>query len=1005
MTIARTLAKPSSLPHLGQFSLSKLVRPLDEATGIPELRYARNHQGERVLCMRWAPGGSAHDDLKAFWREELRTLRQLAHGQNDVFAPIVAAQVNSEGFHLVLARDGRNVMAELVQHKPWPCETLSDRAHTWRNLSHLAKALHLLHERGIAHSNVSRWSVLAKPHRTDHFQLIGYEWSMRARNVFLDAEQDVIRQIFARDWRDFAALARSLLGGDFASVELTPEEQSLLHALEHLPHADGWRVERRTLNMAAALEAPARQRVSKWSLAADGDPHILALRGLLLAQVLQMLLRAGSEFPVEVVDATPVNSSSGMRHWRVRLRARPNARHALLCQMLGIRTSLARRLYEALMEPPSTLSESWFWVSNEDDEESEVELSFVHVQERGERLYLFHSGSTLPKFSGGVLINAQGGRADQQFRRQLRAWRALRLHPALLEDLLNPSASSTTVSITLLEDDRFAKLDADKQQALRRALATEPLTLTHGPPGVGKTTLVAELVRQMTWIEPGSKLLFSAQSHAAVDHLLTAVRKNAPADALIVRCHAPDAKRVGMAEDLPRQVAAVLSALRDSAGLAHASSSLREIIRSLIEGNTRSTHASATRFHRRPLEAHLLRAATLVFGTSNCASFEHLFNERVQFDLSVIEEAAKATGNDLLNALLLARRQLLIGDHHQLPPFESEKLEKLLASPPQVAQLLSNLPDAVATLFENEIELREMQRLFEQSGSNERQVAQVCQSALRTLFLFKTLVTAPETMGAAGYASALTLQHRMHPAISSVVSHAFYGDLLHPHPDCIARFTRETSPVRFNGQHYPQVPILWVDTPWIQSEFGDGQGEQKPGPVNRMEVNAVVQVLQSLEQNPHAATKPSLAILTPYRKQLLRLKTAVGRLPVSTSIEQFAPIGGTYCHTVDSFQGNEADVVIVSLVRNNAHHTLSRALGFLQDERRMTVLMSRAKWRLIVVGSVDFLRATLKRHSEGAQSAVAFLALLLDAIEDARKDSMASIVRPYHSGQKRGPRR
>jgi len=83
-----------------------MVRPLDEATGISELRYARNHQGERVLCMRWAPGGSAHDDLKVFWREELRTLRQLAHAQRDVFAPIVAAQVNSEGFHLVLARDG-----------------------------------------------------------------------------------------------------------------------------------------------------------------------------------------------------------------------------------------------------------------------------------------------------------------------------------------------------------------------------------------------------------------------------------------------------------------------------------------------------------------------------------------------------------------------------------------------------------------------------------------------------------------------------------------------------------------------------------------------------------------------------------------------------------------------------------------------------------------------------------------------------------------------------------
>src|SRR3546814_6621005 len=64
--------------------------------------------------------------------------------------------------------------------------------------------------------------------------------------------------------------------------------------------------------------------------------------------------------------------------------------------------------------------------------------------------------------------------------------------------------------------------------------------------------------------------------------------------------------------------------------------------------------------------------------------------------------------------------------------------------------------------------------------------------------------------------------------------------------------------------------------------------------------------------------------LFPYTT-LFRSTTAVGRSPASSSIEQFAPVGGTYCHTVDSFQGNEADVVIVSLVRNNAHHTLSRA--------------------------------------------------------------------------------
>lgn len=60
--------------------------------------------------------------------------------------------------------------------------------------------------------------------------------------------------------------------------------------------------------------------------------------------------------------------------------------------------------------------------------------------------------------------------------------------------------------------------------------------------------------------------------------------------------------------------------------------------------------------------------------------------------------------------------------------------------------------------------------------------------------------------------------------------------------------------------------------------------------------------------------------------------------------------------TVDSFQGNEADVVIVSLVRNNSR-TGTGALGFLSEPQRMNVLLSRAKWRLIIIGSLDFLRA------------------------------------------------
>jgi hypothetical protein len=60
-----SLARSARLPHLDHFSISKTVRALDEVTSTPELRYARNRLGARVLCMRWSHGAAAHDDLKS----------------------------------------------------------------------------------------------------------------------------------------------------------------------------------------------------------------------------------------------------------------------------------------------------------------------------------------------------------------------------------------------------------------------------------------------------------------------------------------------------------------------------------------------------------------------------------------------------------------------------------------------------------------------------------------------------------------------------------------------------------------------------------------------------------------------------------------------------------------------------------------------------------------------------------------------------------------------------
>jgi superfamily I DNA and/or RNA helicase len=89
------------------------------------------------------------------------------------------------------------------------------------------------------------------------------------------------------------------------------------------------------------------------------------------------------------------------------------------------------------------------------------------------------------------------------------------------------------------------------------------------------------------------------------------------------------------------------------------------------------------------LEALIMRAANLVFATTNSADLERLVEERGQFDWAIIEEAGKATGGELIMPLLLSHRRLMIGDHKQLPPYGADKLEALLSEPSKLRSALS----------------------------------------------------------------------------------------------------------------------------------------------------------------------------------------------------------------------------------------------------------------------------------------------------------------------------
>ena len=96
------------------------------------------------------------------------------------------------------------------------------------------------------------------------------------------------------------------------------------------------------------------------------------------------------------------------------------------------------------------------------------------------------------------------------------------------------------------------------------------------------------------------------------------------------------------------------------------------------DSGRRNVSRQSPAYSRRAFEGLILRAANVVFATTNSGEIERLIDERGQFDWSIVEEAGKATGSELLSPLLLSHRRLMIGDHKQLPPYRSDEMKKLL---------------------------------------------------------------------------------------------------------------------------------------------------------------------------------------------------------------------------------------------------------------------------------------------------------------------------------------
>ncbi len=188
--------------------------------------------------------------------------------------------------------------------------------------------------------------------------------------------------------------------------------------------------------------------------------------------------------------------------------------------------------------------------------------------------------------------------------------------------------------------------------------------------------------------------------------------------------------------------------------------------------------------------------------------------------------------------------------------------------------------------------------------------------------------------------SLLNVQYRMNEAIMRFSSDWFYEGRL-----VAAEEVKNRGILDFDS------PIEWKDT--TDSEFSEEFVEQTSGRLNKEEGRLLMEVLEDyitkvggqriLEEGI------DFGIISPYKAQVYYLRSLVARSKFLKPYRKLITI-----NSVDGFQGQERDVVVLSLVRSNEKGDI----GFLSDLRRMNVAITRARMKLIILGHV----ATLARH-------------------------------------------
>ncbi|RMA82676.1 AAA domain-containing protein [Umboniibacter marinipuniceus] len=315
-------------------------------------------------------------------------------------------------------------------------------------------------------------------------------------------------------------------------------------------------------------------------------------------------------------------------------------------------------------------------------------------------------------------------------------------------------------------------------------------------------------------------------------------------------------------------------------------------------------------------EEFLARSRTLVCGTCVGMGLGHLSVRDNQYDWVIIDEAARSISSELAIAMQSGKRVLLVGDHKQLPPtYQDEHKVELSRS----LKINKSDPDFDWVLKSD------FERAFESEYGQ-----------------------------AAG--AKLLIQYRMAEPIGNMVSDVFYDSELKTGSRHIPDIYRDQCPQL-------SAPVAWLDISPIGS-CARSQQDNNHSSFNSEEAEQIIHLLKQIEENSDfvkslaevAGDEPAIGVICMYGAQKRLLFRKFNEQIWSDEFVDMVKID-----TVDSYQGKENRVIIVSTTLN----TSDKNPRFLRVLNRINVALSRAMDRLVIVGATDMWKGKNSRYPLG----------------------------------------